>query len=87
MRARARSCEHGGVRERLRARTRACMCAECARASACEVFERISILFNALDDLCREFQMTKIETIGDAYWCAVGLEAEADPLDAVRSFF
>ena len=29
----------------------------------------------------------KIETIGDAYWCAVGLEAEADPLDAARSRF
>ena len=29
----------------------------------------------------------QIETIGDAYWCAVGLEAEADPLDAARSLF
>jgi hypothetical protein len=29
----------------------------------------------------------KIETIGDAYWCAVGLEEEADPLDAARSSF
>jgi class 3 adenylate cyclase len=57
---------------------------KCARASACEVFERISILFNALDDLCREFQMTKIETIGDAYWCSHGLEASATPSDARR---
>jgi class 3 adenylate cyclase len=55
---------------------------KCARASAGEVFERISILFNALDDLCREHQLTKIETIGDAYWCSHGLEARATPGDA-----
>ena len=27
-------------------------------------------------------QVRKIETIGDAYWCAAGLEAPADHMDA-----
>jgi class 3 adenylate cyclase len=57
---------------------------KCGRVSAGEVFERISILFNTLDDLCREFQLTKIETIGDAYWCSHGLDASATPSDARR---
>jgi class 3 adenylate cyclase len=57
---------------------------KCARAGVGEVFESISRLFNALDDLCREFELTKIETIGDAYWCSHGLTRRATPADARR---
>ena len=57
---------------------------KCARVQSQEVFMSISKLFNALDDLCREFQLTKIETIGDAYWCSHGLESPATPADACK---
>jgi len=40
------------------------------------------MLFNALDDMCRKFELTKIETIGDAYWCSHGLSTRATPADA-----
>jgi class 3 adenylate cyclase len=56
--------------------------AKCANDGVGEVFESISMLFNALDDLCREFELTKIETIGDAYWCSHGLSTRATPADA-----
>ena len=54
----------------------------CSLASPLEVFNVISGVFNALDTLCREYGLAKIETIGDAYWCAHGLEAPATPADA-----
>ena len=56
--------------------------AKCAKDGVGEVFESISMLFNALDDLCRKFELTKIETIGDAYWCSHGLSTRAEPADA-----
>jgi class 3 adenylate cyclase len=55
---------------------------KCAKSGVGEVFESISMLFNALDDLCRKFELTKIETIGDAYWCSHGLSTRATPSDA-----
>jgi class 3 adenylate cyclase len=58
--------------------------AKCARVGVGEVFESVSRLFNAVDDLCREFELTKIETIGDAYWCSHGLTRRATPADARR---
>ena len=57
---------------------------KCAKVGVGEVFESISTLFNALDDLCRKFELTKIETIGDAYWCSHGLSTRATPADARR---
>ena len=57
---------------------------KCARVESQEVFTSVSLLFNALDELCREYQLTKIETIGDAYVCSHGLEARATPGDARR---
>jgi class 3 adenylate cyclase len=55
---------------------------KCANATAYEVFDSISKLFNALDALCHEFELTKIETIGDAYLCSHSLTNIATPADA-----
>ena len=57
---------------------------KCAKVGVEEVFDSISMLFNSLDDLCRKFELTKIETIGDAYWCSHGLSTRATQADARR---
>ncbi len=50
-----------------------------------QVFAAVSELFGAWDGLCAAHGVTKIETVGDAYWAAVGLGPEpATPADARR---
>ena len=44
----------------------------------------INELFTKFDELCSLYDVRKIDTIGDAYWCAVGLEHPADHQDAAR---
>eukprot|EP00960_Hanusia_phi_P062694 765232-Hanusia_phi.AAC.11 len=51
---------------------------------ACELFQVVNEVFVICDSICREWNVTKIETIGDGYWCAVGLERPAGSGDGVR---
>ena len=46
------------------------------------LFSCMNMLFTKFDEICSAFGIRKIETIGDAYWCAVGLERPADHNDA-----
>jgi len=39
-----------------------------------DAFLMVSQLFRVFDGLCDKWRVTKIETVGDAYWCAVGVE-------------
>lgn len=48
--------------------------------SAADIFAAINELFTKFDGLCEMHAVQKIETIGDAYWCAVGLEQAAGVL-------
>lgn len=48
-----------------------------SRLSAADLFAAINELYTKFDGLCEMHAVQKIETIGDAYWCAVGLEQPA----------
>eukprot|EP00282_Hemiselmis_andersenii_P027101 CAMPEP_0169482866 /NCGR_PEP_ID=MMETSP1042-20121227/30915_1 /TAXON_ID=464988 /ORGANISM="Hemiselmis andersenii, Strain CCMP1180" /LENGTH=322 /DNA_ID=CAMNT_0009597785 /DNA_START=31 /DNA_END=1001 /DNA_ORIENTATION=- len=44
----------------------------------------ISEVFRVFDALCIAWGVSKVETIGDAYWCAVGLKSDATAQDMCR---
>jgi hypothetical protein len=48
-----------------------------SKLAAATLFAGINELFTKFDHLCELHDVQKIETIGDAYWCAVGLEGPA----------
>ena len=50
----------------------------------CDIFAGINEIFTKFDHLCTIYNVTKIETIGDAFWCAVGVEKPANHADAAR---
>jgi class 3 adenylate cyclase len=49
-----------------------------------EAFLLLSDLYDRIDQLCNKWGITKIDTIGDCYWCAVGEENGATQNDMVR---
>ena len=49
-----------------------------------EAFHLLSDLYDRIDRLCNKWGITKIDTIGDCYWCAVGEENGATQNDMVR---
>ena len=55
-----------------------------SKLEAQQLFAGVNEMFMRFDELCDVHGVRKIETIGDAYWCAVGLEQPADHNDAAR---
>mmetsp|Transcript_9099 Transcript_9099/g.22271 ORF Transcript_9099/g.22271 Transcript_9099/m.22271 type:complete len:1374 (-) Transcript_9099:146-4267(-) len=55
-----------------------------SRLSPSESFIMISEVFRVFDALCIAWGVSKVETIGDAYWCAVGLKSDATAQDMCR---
>ena len=49
-----------------------------------DAFLLLSYLFDFFDELCDKWGITKIDTIGHCYWCAVGLQDGVTQNDMVR---
>ena len=52
-----------------------------------ELIEELNFCFSGFDEICKEFGLEKIKTIGDAYMCAGGIPIpnETNPIDAVKA--
>lgn len=55
-----------------------------SKLTADQTFILLSQVYEVFDRLCIKWGITKIETIGDCYWCAVGTESGATQEDMVR---
>jgi len=53
-----------------------------ASLEAEDTFLLLSQMWDVMDAQCQRHGVTKVETIGDAYWCAMGLDQDATPRDA-----
>jgi adenylate cyclase len=58
-----------------------------SRVSPAVLVNNLNGIFSAFDDLCRQFQIEKIKTIGDAYMAAAGVPlARADHAEVMADF-
>ena len=58
-----------------------------SRVSPAVLVNNLNRIFSAFDDLCRQFQIEKIKTIGDAYMAAAGVPlARADHAEVMADF-
>ena len=53
-----------------------------ASLDAEDTFLLLSQMWDLMDAQCQRNGVTKVETIGDAYWCAMGVDQDAKPSDA-----
>jgi len=52
-----------------------------------ELIEELNFCFSGFDEICKEYGLEKIKTIGDAYMCAGGIPVanDSNPIDAVNA--
>ena len=39
-----------------------------------DILRALNLVFTSIDELCKKYDVQKIETIGEVYVCAVGLD-------------